>query len=246
MNPIVCIPIPMDDESVWALFKPFIQRFADTWRKFPPGVDCDLIAVVNNADATNELHEIFDGLPVHFTRYDGAGADIGSFQQTARQNPGRFMFCCVSRVYFHRAGWLARIMEAREQFGFGLYGTSASNEGGRFHICTRAYAMDTDLFNAYPHVITSRDQGTFFEIGRDNPVGPFSEWAEKQGEAAIVLWDWTLCPYRYEGDSHKFITNGYRSGNQEQMLAWDKHTDAYRDADDDEKARLSAMMRGEL
>lgn len=243
MKPIVCIPIPMDTPEVWGLFRPFIQRFCDTWRKFPPSVDCDLIAVVNNANATNELHEIFDGLPVHFTRYDGAGADIGSFQQTSKQNPGRFMLCCVSRVYFHREGWLKRIAEAREEFGFGLYGTSASNEGGRFHVCTRAYAMDTDLFNAYPHEITSRDQGTFFEIGRDNPDGPFSEWAATQGKAMVIYWDYT---YSCMSDLPAFVPYGYRSRTQEQCLCFDKHTDAFRDADDEEKLRLVRMMKGEL
>lgn len=236
MTPIVVIPIPLDAQDVWDLFRPYIQRFADTWRKFPPGCDCELIAVVNNSDATNELHEIFDGLPVHFVRYDGAGADAASWQHAAKLYPGRFMLCSTSRAYFHRAGWMARLMEARNEFGPGLYATSASMEGGRFHLCMRVVGIDADIFNLYPYPITSRDQGTFFEIGRDNPDGPFSDWAIKHGVAMVVYWDLTIA-----GEMAIGIPNTYRDGNQEQILVWDRHTKIFSDASEEEKQRLRAI-----
>lgn len=243
MKPFVCLPVPMDDDAVWQLFKPFIQRFCDTWRKFPPGCDCDLIAVVNNADATNELHEICDGLPVHFIRYDGNGADAASWQLASQHNPGRFMVASTSRTYFFRAGWLNQLVEARRKFGPGIYSTSASKEGGTFHLCIRFFGIDTDIFNEYPHQIDTRDKGCFFEIGRDNPHGPLGKWVSKLGAAYVVYWDYTV---PIELAPIFFIENGFRDGNQEQMLGWDKHTSAYAEADEKEKSRLRAMMRGEI
>jgi hypothetical protein len=223
----------MDDEGVWSLFKPFIQRFCDTWRKFPPGCDCDLIAVVNNSDATNELHEIFDGLPVHFIRYDGKGADVASWQLASKLNPGRFMVASTSRAYFHREYWLRRMVEARERFGPGLYSTGISSEGGLCHLCIRFIGIDTDIFNLYPHQIDSRDKGCFFEIGQGNPDGCFSDWAQNHGQAVVVYWSG-----EFDGKVYPRIPNCFRNGDQSECLVFDRHTDEYRDATPEGKAWL--------
>lgn len=240
MTPLIVLPVPMDSDEVWDLFRPSIQRFADTLRQFPPGCDYALEVVVNNSDATNELHEIFDNLPAHFIRYDGQGADLASWQTVSRSNPGAFLFLCTSRVYFHREGWLERIMDARESCGLGLYATSASHEGGVLHACIRAVGIDAEIFNAYPAEFTSRDQGCWFEIGRDNPLGPFSEWVESKGNVSkIVYWNWSsdaiLC---FKPD------NIFRRGSQENLLVFDRHTLLWANADPEEKERLARLALG--
>ena len=242
MTPLIVVPVPMDRPDVWDLFRPSIQRFADTLRAHKPGCDYGLIAVVNNSEVTNELHEIFDNLPVTFMRYDGQGADLGSWQAAARANPEAFLFLCTSRVYFHREGWLHWVMETRRIFGPGLYATSASNEGGGLHACIRAVGIDAETFNSYPAEFISRDQGCWFEIGRDNPLGSFSAWVESRGGAVrIVYWaeSWRLA-------TALMAENIFRRGDQSALLCWDKHSDAWANASPEEKDRLSHLAFGEL
>jgi hypothetical protein len=242
MTPLIVVPVPCDSPEVWSLFRPSIQRFADTLRLYKPGCDYGLIAVVNNSEVTNELHEIFDNLPVTFMRYDGQGADLGSWQAAARANPEAFLFLCTSRVYFHREGWLQRIMEAREVYGPGLYATSASYEGGVLHACIRAVGVDAEVFNAYPAEFTSRDQGCWFEIGRDNPLGPFSAWVRSRWKYVKVVY-WSGAVGRKD-----WLTpdNIFRRGDQSNLLVFDKHSLEYENASPEDKSRFEWLTFGEL
>lgn len=242
MTMIFVYPVPLDSEGVWFLFKPFVKRFCDTWRKFPPGADCEILVVLNNGDTTNELLEMFDGLPVTWMRYDGAGADAGSWQHASRLRPGCFMVACNTRTYFHRAGWLQLLIHFREEFGPGLYATSASHEGGKLHACIRTVGIDTDLFNKYPVDLVSRDHGCFFEIGRDNPLGCFSEWVESLGFPANVVY-WSGC---YEKKDWFMPDNIFRKGDQSNLLVWDKHTELWERSDLQEKSRLVKECLGSL
>ena len=231
----VVFPVPTETKEVWALFKPFIQRFCDTWRKFPPGVRCTVYAVTQGADASEQLIDMFIGLPVVFERYD-KGADLGAQQYIARVSDDAFQVNMTTRCYFHREGWLARLVAARNDFGPALYGVSSSMEGGRFHICTRAFSYDTADFKLYPHDITSRDQGVFFECGE----GCLTDWMKSIGRFPyLVTWDTVQLATQWVE-----VENGFRNGNQEQMLVWDKHSDAYTNANPEEKERLQLLHRG--
>ena len=237
MTPIFCFPIPLDTPEVWELFKPFVQRFCDSWRQHPPGCDVELIAVLNNGENTNELLEMFDGLPVTWTRYDGAGADAGCWQFCAKKYPGRFMVACNTRTYFHRRGWLNHIVYFRQEYGPGIYATSASCEGGKLHCCIRTVGIDTDIMNDYPVQIVSRDQGCFFEIGRDNPLGSFGDWVWNRGHARKVVYWSVACNLEHALEP----PNIFRRGNQENLCAWDKHTLLWSEAEPSEKERLAQI-----
>lgn len=226
----------MERDDVWALFKPYVERFIATYKQFPPEHDHELIAVVNGSRPTNEVTAMFEGLPVRFALYDGEGADIGSFQDVASKLDDGFMVCCVTRVYFHKAGWLRRMMEARTGYGAGLYGTSASEEGGALHVCCRCYGMDVDIFKRYPVAITSRDQGTFFELGEGNLLNFFRK---HRFAAKIVHWNCVCDPE----DARNFAKT-FRLGDQSNMLVWDKHTDIFRDASHSDKRVMHAKMVG--
>jgi hypothetical protein len=239
MKTHLVVPVPLDDDSVWDIFRPHIKRFTDTYRQFPPGAEHTIMAVCNKADATAEVKAMFDGMPVEWLRYDGDGADLGSQQFVAESSTDNvFQVNLTTRTHAHREGWLTHLVKAREKYGPGLYGITASNEGGRLHICTRAHSYDTRDFRFYPTKITSRDFGVFFELGR----GCLLEWFLEFGRPAyVVTWDriWRK-PEWFD------IPNGYRRGDQRNCLLFDKHTERYADANDAERERLTAMMEGRL
>jgi hypothetical protein len=239
LKTVIVYPIPVDSSEVWTLFRPFVQRFADSLRQFDPGCEYEIAAVMNHDDPGEEMNQKFEGLPVKYHRYDGFGFDIGSFQWYAHHCPEPcFMVCCVTRVYAWREGWLKALVDARSLLGPGLYGTSVSREGGKLHCCTRCYAFDSEDFKRYPHQIVSRDQGTFFEVYDGNVL----DWFVKEDlEAHVVYWD---------GPTEILDSNDvwcfaapeiFRKGQQSNLLIKDRHTLLFDEASPEEKIRLARM-----
>lgn len=233
MRPLIVYPVPYDS---WDPFAPYVQRFAATFKSFPPGVEDYELAVVSCwGEPTEDLKLLFRGTHAHFVTYHGSGCDIGAAQWFAFEHghAEQFYVCCTSRCYFHREGYLRRIVEAREKYGPGLYGAFASWESGKPHICTRFYGLDYADLRNYPHQIDTRAKGQLFETGEWS----VSDWMGQQGKPLIqVLWDneQTLKDWRkWDG--------AFRYGEQQACLVWDKHTDIYRDAEPEERARLKAM-----
>lgn len=237
---VTCVyPVPLDSPVVWAEFAPFVRRFARTWGEFPPLVPCNLMLVANNYDPTGAAREIFKDMAVEWVRYDGAGCDAGSWQLAANLTTG-FMVNFTSRCYFHREGWLKRLVEARMLSGPGLYGTSASHEGGRWHACLRAWGIDAEDFREYPVKLDTRDKGVAFEVGNGDDPGSLTKWmAVRKRLPQIVYFDSSHGQLTWDS-----VENSFRRGNQEQMLVWDRHTDLYRDADPAEKKRLERLCFG--
>ncbi len=232
---VLTYPLPFDQ---WQTFEPFVRRFTDTFKKFPPGCDYRLYANCCWGGPTDAIKEMFYGIKTLFLPYYFNGCDIGSAQQVANAfAEDVFMVNFTSRCYFHRECWLARYAQAREKHGPGLYGASTSWEGGKAHICTRAYALDSELFRNYPHVIDERAKGQRFEVGD----WCLTEWVQRDYPAIQVTWDreMTLAESRCKEE-----TGIFRRGEQNAMLVLDKHTDWYRDADEAEKKRLSDMADG--
>lgn len=126
-------------------------------------------------------------------------------------------------------------MNVREDFGLGLYGTCGSLEG-KLHMRTNMYGLDAEFWHAYPHQIDSREDCSKFECGD----WCLSEWFRSHMPHffnGIVYWD-SVEPIETQ------LVNGYRDGNQEQLLVWDRHTDIWRDAEEPEKTRLANLARG--
>lgn len=245
----IVYPFPAETPEVKALFLPFAQRFVDTYFKHRPGDFHVITVVVNGREVTSDIVELFHGIPVEFKLYEGAGMDLGS-QQMVAADSDHFQINMTSRMYFHRAGWLVRLMQIRDSYGPGLYGMSASHEGGKLHIATRGHCYDSKDFREYPHKIISRDQGVFFECGD----GCLLDWYKNRGQTyGVVTWDnfWGSGKCVHCGEKNSFSLDDYftsqnrfRDGTQEQTLCFDKHTDAYRDADETEKSRLQKMCVG--
>lgn len=240
--------VPIETPEVETLFRPFVDRFVKSLKDYDPGAEYVLDVILNggDADAQARAKESFVGLPAAFYTYPEGGMDVGSFLFEAKIVPvPSFLVCCNTRVYAHRDVWLARLVEAREAYGPGLYATAVSREGGRLHACCRCFGIDSDILKQYPHEITSRDQGQFFESG-DGCLLTWMQERETPYEKTPLLVHFDgVC--LFDADPHAYCWTApdiYRRGDQSNCLVHDRHTDYYRDASPEEKARLSAMCFG--
>lgn len=245
MKTVIVYPVPMESHEVWATFKPFVERFIHSMKNTDPGIEYTLWVVASVGERKDQVDEVgmfkmFEGLPWAGIFYCGNGCDIGSFQHFANTTVEKdvFQVNCVTRMYAWKSGWLRRLVEAREMFGAGLYGTSISREGGKLHCCCRCYAFDSHVFKEYPHKIESRDQGVFFELG----AGNIYEWfKESRYNAKVVYWD-GVCNISEDPDAHCWrAPNIYRKGDQSNLLVKDKHSVIFDEASPEERARLQRM-----
>lgn len=239
MKTILVYPMPCESEEALKTFLPHAEKFADTYLFYTTTEDQELIVVCNGADPTDEVRKIFEPCNATFERYDGAGFDLGSQQFIAKQRRNSLQINFTSRCYFHRPDWLWKMIVAFEAYGDGLYGCSASREGGRLHVCTRAFMYWTETFRNFPREITSRDQGVGFEVGSDGEPS-LTEWY-----ASLKLPRKIVHPHRLvDVDKFDTVHNRFRNGDQSNMLVFDRHSDLYHDADAEEKKRLEDMVLG--
>mgnify|MGYP001583929823 FL=1 len=108
-------------------YQQFTKRFRDTYREFRSGDQARLTVISGNDEPDTYAMELFAGL-ASFKTYLGTGWDIGAHQEITRQSKADFVVCFNSTTYFHRDGWLERLMDAYREFGEGLYGATGSNE----------------------------------------------------------------------------------------------------------------------
>ncbi len=232
--------VPVQTEENWATFKPDVQRFVASWLEFPPAIDCTLFAMCLQNEPRQEVKELFDGLPVIFMRYDGTGFDGGAAQFLSKQLDGYFLIGMGARAHFHRKGAVREMAIARHRRGPGLYGCTCSKEA-RLHIRPSFYGIDSNYLRLYPPTIDSPESGTQFEIG--NQFGQLSllSWCDSIGIPSwMVYWngifanraDWFSQPHTF------------RRGDQSNLLAWDKRTDLYAAADEEEKKALAELAFG--
>lgn len=240
------LPVPNETPEVWATFKPFVTRYVFTLAKNDPGVDY-LLHPVFTKEWTEELKHLFNGLNHEPCFYPQDGWDIGAAQWMAHRLPPEDQVVSFStRSYFHRLGWLRELAQAREKFGPGLYGTSASNQY-RKHVCVRSYMLDVKDYQAYPWVINSRALGPCFETGvpYTHPevgrgVRSLTEFMGGLGRPIKVV--------RFDGvfdwKASILMPNGFRSGDQSQLLIWDKHSDIYQESDNHFRRYLQECTKG--
>lgn len=231
MRTILVYPIPF---NVWPQYWEYVQRFANTFKEFPPGHDYELWATCHWGEPTDEVRRWFYGIKTKFVPYYANGCQIGAQQQVAMTLEDAFIIGITSHAYFFRAGWLDRFMFARRLYGQGLYGTCGSLEG-KPHLRTNFYGMDASLWNRYPKSIETREDCSKFECGH----WCLSDWFYQLSEHSpiVVHWD-SVDPIEHQ------VANGYRDGNQEQLLVWDRHTEVYQNSEPEEQQRLSNLAKG--
>lgn len=211
------------------------RRFVDTYKRFPAGIDHTIYVVCCNGVRDSQCEQIFSGVNVVFDQYDGGGWDIGCEQYMARKVDADFVIGMTTRSYFHREGWLRRFIEARNQYGEGLYGATGSYENFP-HIRTAFYGVDRWIYQDYPYTIDSRNDGFKFESLHWN----FTNYVAGLGYPCIMV-TWDGC---YTKPHWRKAKNIFRSGDQSNMLVWDRHSLIYQQADVKNKQHLKACAEG--
>lgn len=200
-------------------------KFIDSYHQHPPMMDHVTAIVCNGAPANEETRFMFSSLPNPvFIEHDDSGWDIGGFQRAARDLAHLMMIVfCGGNSYFRRAGWMIHAWEAFRKNGDTLYGSTGNtgdmNVGVFPHVRTTGFWCSPALMNNYPHRITERGshgQRYEFEHGRTG----FTTWVMRQNKLCyIVAWDGV-----YSLDGANSIPNGFRQGNQTNILIGDRLT----------------------
>lgn len=212
----------------------YALRFVDSYHAHPPGAAHDTLVVVNGGAATAEVRCLFSSLPgLRFLERGNEGKDIGGFIAAAKTLSTDLMVCFGSHGYFWRAGWLKRMVEARQKHGPGLYGSSASFEVLP-HLNTVGFWVDPKLLAAYPWPVVTDEDRYNFENQRTQDNRQFWKWVYRLGHA-VLLVTWTG---EYEWWNWRSPPEIFRRGGQTAMLAWWKQTDVWRDCSPRERARF--------
>lgn len=215
--------VPCDEREK---YEPFVKRFSDSRQQFSAGAEHTLEVVYTNVSEAKPTYHLWGDV---YRWYFGKGRDIGVFQYMAHQSNADMLVCCNTQVYFKRAGWLARFVEVWEKYGPGFYGASASREHCPLlppnsanvnpHIRTSCFCIPPAWLREYPIHIQSREDGYRFESGDRN----FTIRQMQMARAPrMVTWN-HIVPYPFT----QKIANGYRNGDQSELLAFDRATDEY-------------------
>lgn len=259
MKVYLTYPVPMDDDACWKTFRPWVEKFCDSMKVIDPGCKYTLAAVVNHphpADMPQEMLDwiqtTFAGLSVLVETYTGGGCDIGTAQHFAGlQTENAFLVCTSSRVYAWKDGWLKKMLDARIEYGEGLYATMLSRERQRLHACSRCYGIDSDRFKMYS-----------FKVNSHTPDGSRFECGELPGENGTFAWSWNLLEWFQrmkvttkvvyqdrvldigDGKDAMAVENIYRRGDQSNLIMKDWITDMYANGDDAAKRTMESMCFG--
>lgn len=195
-------------------------RFVQSYLQFPPEMDHRLLIACNGGDPGPKRRDYFRDTQAEFIlRPNDAGWDISAYQNIARQTDADFLLCLGESIHFHRAGWLRKIADARENYGPGMYGIFSSHFV-RAHLNTTGFAADKNLLLAYPQV-TNHPERYEFEHGH----GCFWKQIASQGMATALV-TWNNCWFPGEWRQEKGIMH---DSDQLSLLAHCNHTSKFAD-----------------
>lgn len=216
-----------------SFYEEYSVRFAWTYGRIDRGYPHEFVVVSCGAPPDKTCHTLFDPFRPRYLTYTGGGWDLGAYQWAAHQLDSEFMMNLATPIKLTLDGWLARLVEARKQFGDGMYAPQASCQY-RPHLRTGSYGCSPELLRRYPWPINDRQDAVFFECGGiDQGDKCFTNWVSSQGLP-------TVCVAKdgcYPKEQWPQIKNGFRRGDQSNLILWDRHNTIYRDAVPAEKAR---------
>lgn len=208
----------------------YAARFAASYQQFPPGAEHETLIVCNGGPPAHSMGAIFALLPnCQFFPRSNEGWDIGGYLEAAR-GPAHdcdLMLCLGETVFFHRAGWLAKLVAAWEAYGPGMYGFFCSNVV-RAHIQTTAFAVAPQHLRDYPAKVVNRSDRYEFEHGRG------SLWrflATRAVPTMLVTWDGVWAPNQWRQPP-----NILWRGDQSNCLMWCNHNERFSEASPRTKA----------
>jgi hypothetical protein len=228
-----------NDSPPASYYRPFTERFKETYVRFKPSCPHKLIIVSGGAEPDEYIRNLFKGIDVGFETYMGTGWDIGAHQVITSQSKAGLVVCMNSTVYFHRKGWLERLVSAYQEYGDGLYGPAGSFEAHP-HIRAACYAYSPSLIRSYPYQVVNRADSFKFESGTYDPEWNFTLWAKNHNYAVkMVTWDGI-----YDLPDWRKPENIFRRGDQSNCMVWDRHTDIYACADYQTQLALAGRADG--
>lgn len=147
------------------LYYSHAQRFASTYKQFPPGHEHKLYIAHNGGPHYPSEMLPFEGIPHEDFVRSNLGWDIGAFQEAADNIPCDLLVCLGAPVHFHKPGWLVRMVDAFVENGphlFGCVGYLYPNP----HIRTTAFWCPPQIIQSYPYHVGSTRQSRYeFEHG---------------------------------------------------------------------------------
>lgn len=207
----------------------FIARFVSTWQKFPPSVDCDLVAICNGGPPNTEQRILLAAIGAKMFVNSNDGHDLGGYVRASKgplYNYDLVLYTGQS-CYFHRAGWLKRIADAKAKWGHGMYGPFATHVK-RAHLQTTAFATCPRLLIEYPLPVNTKEQRYEFEHGER----AYWRMVHKRGyPVKLVTWDNTWNPGQW-----RLPKNGLWSGDQSNLLFFSNHSERWQKLDPIRKA----------
>ena len=209
-------------------------RWLDTYRRFMPGIDHELIVVDSDVAAPLGDHAYYSD---DFRVYTGGGWDCGIWQWLARDSDADLLICTNTSAFFHRPGWMERFVEEFQKHGDGLYGAMASLELSP-HIRTPVYVFPPKIMRDYPILCDSRQRTYTFECagGKDT----FTSFCrQRELPTKLVTWDECL-----DLPDWRKPDNIFRRGDQSNILVKDRHCDNYEASDEAGKLQLARMADG--
>jgi hypothetical protein len=209
----------------------YAARFAASYHANPPGIDHETLIICNGGPAQAAVGVSLMSLPrpIFFARANDGGWDISAYMEAAKGPAAGadLMLCFGQSIFFHRAGWLERIVSSWQKYGPGIYGAFASNTV-RPHINTTGFCTSADLLSRYPYTVKDKDTRYEFEHG----LKSFWRILRQSGRPAmLVTWDGEYPPERWRHPS-----NILWRGNQTNCLFYCQHTERYEAADQETRA----------
>ena len=209
----------------------YASRFVATFKEYPPGHDADVMVICQGGPLSTELAMIFAPLnPIYYPRPNDPGWDISAFQDAARGPCADYdaVLWLGESNYFHREGWLKKLVDAWKMYGPGMYGPYASN-AIRGHLNTTAFFCAPSLVRQYPFRAADRPSRMEFEHGEN------ALWrrANKNGlPVMMVTWDGAWQPRVW-----RMPKNIIWRGDQSNCLMWCNHTDGFNNINPHQRAR---------
>lgn len=218
----------------------FALRFVLSYNAFPPGCEHDTVVICNGgrlSDTMRSTMECVSCLPNirYIERMSNAGQDIGGYQWASNFLDYEACLYCGGPAHFKRAGWLARMVEAWEKHGPGMYGSMASFLQ-RPHLQTTGFFTDPQFIRKWGRPVTDRRERYSFEWGLNALWRKVVSW---KMPAMLVTWDG-----EYEPKDWRKPANCLWRGDQSNCLTYFRHSDTYDEASVQERARLSRLADG--
>lgn len=204
-----------------AMTMQWASRFAATFAEYPPEADYEMLLVCNGGPVATELGLLF--APFNhsfFPRENDPGWDITGYIDAARgpAADADLLVCFGETVFFHRPGWLKRLVHAQSRYGGGMYGFFSSNVV-RAHMNTTGFAAHPRLLREYPRAIVTRGDRYEFEHG----VNSFWRFVRSRGmPTKLVTWDGEWDPPMW-----RMPKNILWRGDQTNCLMWCNHAEAW-------------------